>query len=798
MKRKIGQNVWGRFAVLVCVPGLMWGNLQTVDAQSSPAPAKEKKLIGAPSASGVVAHGPIVKEIEVIYGGPKSVNKSVILANMRTTVGQPYSAPGVEEDVRNLYATGFFTNLRIQDEPEGDGVKVIVIVVPKAIVKEIVINGAKQIKEKRLRKETKMKVGDYLSEQQVSTDADKIKDYYQNKGYNQVTVSYKIDVNEEFGRAVVTFNVKEGPRAYVTEVDFVGNKALTTAQLRKQMKTRKKDFFSWIDKSGLYKDDQFKEDIKKVRDFYQSKGYIDMEIKDVQFKYPEKDKMTVIITLFEGIQYHVGKISYEGNTIFTNDQIYAKFGMKEGSIYSPQGLDGDIKSAKDLYGQKGYIDSRVTPERQANVESGRIDLLFTVQEGPQSFVEKIVIQGNNKTKDKVIRRELALAPGEVYDTTLADASKQRLENLGYFSKVDVSAQDTAVPNRKNMVVSVEEKRTGSVTFGVGFSSVDSLLGFVELSQGNFDISNFPYFTGAGQKFRTRVQYGLQRRDFTMSFTEPWFLDQRLSLGFDLFAREAQYLSSDYDQRNYGGAVRMSRALSQFWTASIKYQLEEIELYNFASGVSQQLQQEAGNRTKSAITFGLVYDTRDSVFLTRHGERVEFSAEVAGGPLLGQTDIYKFQIEAQKYFALPYDMIIMLGGSTGIADKYDDMQRVPIFDRYFVGGARSVRGFDNRQVGPKDQNGEPIGGDTFGYANLELTYPIIDRVRGAVFIDAGFVDVDPYDWGDVPGDLSVGAGVGLRLNLPIGPLRLDFGVPLKHDKWTGGSGKFAFDVGYQFN
>jgi outer membrane protein insertion porin family len=815
LKEKLGQSFWGRWILLICVPAFIAGTLQiagaqTTDTTSQPAaataavpaaptaPAKEKKLISPPSAANATtARGPVVKEIEVIYGGPKSVSKSVILANMRTTVGQPYSAAGVEEDVRNLYATGFFTNLRIQDEPLADGVKVIVIVVPKAIIKEIVVNGAKQIKEKRVRKETKAKVGDYLSEQQISTDADKIKEYYQNKGYDRVTVSYKIDVNEEFGRAVVTYNIKEGERAYVTDVEFVGNSVLTTKELRKQMKTRKKNFFSWINKSGLYKDDQFKEDLKKLRDYYQSKGYIDMEVKDVQMKYPEKDKMTVIITVFEGIQYHVGKISIEGNTIFTRDQIYAKFNMKDGSIYSPQGLEGDRKAGTDLYGQKGYIDTKFTPERQANVESGKMDLLFTIQEGPQSYVEKIVIQGNNKTKDKVIRRELTLAPGEVYNTVLADAAKQRLENLGYFNKVDVSPQDTAVPNRKNMVVTVEEKRTGSVTFGVGFSSVDSLLGFVELSQGNFDIQNFPYFTGAGQKFRTRVQYGLQRKDFTVSFTEPWFLDQRLSLGFDLFAREASYLSAQYHQRNYGGAVRLSRALNQFWTASIKYQLEEIEIYDFSDTASSTLRQEGGNRTKSAVTFGLTYDTRDSVMLTRRGEKVEFTTEVAGGPLLGQTDIYKIQVSAQKFFPLPYDMIIMLGGATGTGDKYDDMQRIPIFDRYFVGGARSVRGFDNRDVGPKDENGEPIGGATFGYANLELTYPIIDRVRGAVFIDTGFDDVDPYDWGDVPNNLYVGAGVGLRLNLPIGPLRLDFGVPLKHDAWTGGSGKFAFDVGYQF-
>lgn len=769
----------------------------TAQAEPTPAPIKGKKLINAPSAGGQENQGPIVKEIEVVYVGPKSVNKSVITANMRTTIGQPFSAHAVEEDVRNLFATGLFVNLRITSEPLGDGVKVVVVVQPKPLVKEIIVVGAAKLKESVIRKEIKTKVGSPLSEQQVSADADKIREKYQAKGYDKIQVNYKIDINEEFGRAVITFTIREGTRAYVTHVEFLGNNNIPDKELRKQLKTRKKNLFSIFNDSGLFKDEQFKEDLKKIRDYYTARGYIDVQIKDVKFEYPKKDQMTLTITIFEGIQYKVGTVSVSGNSLFSQQQIFARMAMLDGKIFSPQGLEKDIKAIKDLYGEKGYIDTNIRPERVANVESGRMDLQYSVNEGAQSYVEKIVIQGNNRTKDKVIRRELALAPGEVYDSVRADASKSRLENLGYFNKVDVSPQDTAVPNRKNMVVTVEEKRTGSVTFGAGFSSVDSLLGFVELSQGNFDFVNWPTFVGAGQKFRTRMQYGLRRRDFLISFTEPWFMNQRLSLGFDLFAREAQFLSSLYDQRNIGTNVRLAKALNQFWTLSARYQVENIDLFDFDDEASPELRREQGGRTKSALSVALLYDTRDNVFLTRKGERVEFTAEVAGGPLLLDTHIYKFQAEAQKYFLLPWDIIVMLGGSTGVVDRYNKTEFVPIFDRYFLGGARSVRGFDNREVGPRDSRGEPLGGNTFGQVNFELTFPLIDRVRGAVFVDAGFVDHRSFHYNDSLDLLNIGAGVGLRLNLPIGPLRLDYGVPVRADKFNDSSGKFSFDVGYQF-
>jgi outer membrane protein insertion porin family len=586
------------------------------------------------------------------------------------------------------------------------------------------------------------------------------------------------------------------------------------------MKTRKKNLLSFINKSGLFKEDDFKQDLDDLRTYYNSKGYIDMEVKDVQYSYPAKGQMTVTITVFEGIQYTVGKIDFDGNTLYSKDQLRTYNGFKvirmdEGKVYSPRpyqapdkppkpelkdlpSLDNDIDRLTDLYGRRGYIDMRVVPERQANVESGKIDILYHITENSQSYVEQIIIQGNNRTKDKVIRRELLVAPGEIYDSVKARASKERLENLQYFDKVDISPQDTTVPNRKNMVVTVEEKRTGSVTFGAGFSSVDSLLGFVEITQGNFDLFNFPYFTGGGEKFRVRLQYGLERQDAEIEFKEPWFLEQQLSLGYNLFYHNATYLSDYYNERNFGASVSLARAFNPFWSGSVTYTLQDFDLYDFASNSSPQLLMEQGYRTDSSITLGLAYDNRDSVLLTRRGVHADLSAEFAGGPLLGQTNIYKFQADAQRYFPLPYDMILTLAGATGVADYFGNSTEVPLFDRFFIGGSRSVRGFGNRDIGPIDVNDQPLGGDTMAYDNIELTFPIIDRVRGAVFNDMGFLDARSFHYTDAWPELNMAAGVGLRLNLPIGPLRLDYGIPYKDQGWNhNNTGKFSFDVGYQF-
>jgi outer membrane protein insertion porin family len=767
------------------------------EGESHTKPLPVKTLVQAPgqAVEDVRTRGPIVKEIKVDFVGYKSVGRSVILSNMRTAVGQPFTTAVAEEDIRNLYTTNLFNNIRIYDEPADSGVRVVVVVEAKPVVKQINVKGTSQIKEKAVRKEIKIKVGDTLSQSTVSENVRKVKEFYSKKGFFEVDVEDATEVDEKTGKGIVTFTVKEGRKAKVQKVILNGAKSVPQEEVLKLMKVRPENLFSFFNHSGLYSKDDLNEDIEKMKAYYGDRGYVDFEVKDTRLEFPKEGEMVVIIDIFEGIKYYVGNITIEGNTIFTKSQIEQRFSMKPGQVFSTSMLEKDTKALRDIYGEQGYLQTGINADQDANVATSKIDLSYIIKEGQQVFVDKIIIQGNSRTKDKVIRREMALAPGDVYDTVRAEASEKRLQNLGYFSKANIYPQDTDVQDRKNMVVKVEEQRTGSVTFGLGFSTVDSLLGFVEVTQGNFDIGNFPTFTGAGQKFRARLQLGLERKDALVSFTEPWFMDKRISVGGDLFYNESSYLSSIYDQRRYGASVRIAKPINQFWTWSAKYTAENIDIYDVDAGASTAIKEEEGSRTKSSVQTNFTYDTRDDLFLTRKGERLELLAEGAGGPILGDTNIWKLEAEVQKWWSLPWDLIFSTKAATGIVDKFGDSNRVPIFDRYFIGGSRSVRGFDFREVGPVDVNGEPIGGSTMAYTNFELTFPIMDRVRGAVFTDAGFDNAGVFDYSTT--NYALGAGVGLRLNLPIGPLRLDLGFPVMANDNKSDGMQFHFDVGYQF-
>jgi outer membrane protein insertion porin family len=424
-----------------------------------------------------------------------------------------------------------------------------------------------------------------------------------------------------------------------------------------------------------------------------------------------------------------------------------------------------------------------------------MDVTYRVEEGLQSYVEHIDISGNTRTKDKVIRREIALAPGDLYNTVRVDASKERLKNLNYFSKVDTFPSDTLVPGRKDLKVLVEEKRTGSFNFGAGFSSIDSLIGFAEITQGNFDIMRWPYFTGAGQKFRLRVQWGTRRKDFILSLTEPYFLDYRLSVGGELFFRDASFVSAVYDERRYGFDLHARKFLNEFTYVRFGYTLQDVDIHDVDPDASQQIKDEEGNRLESKLYGGITFDTRDSVFLTRRGHKIDLQTYVAGGFLGGDTDIYGFDLEASKYFLLPWDTILILNAEAAVVQTWAGGDRVPIFDRLFLGGANNLRGFKYRDVGPKDADDEPIGGNTLARLTVEYTFPVVEKVRGAVFYDVGFVNEDSYDFGS--GNINSDVGIGVRLDLPIGPVRIDYGIPIQTQNNNSGSGKFNFNIGYQF-
>ncbi len=757
--------------------------------------AESAPLLAQPPAasSPAAGAGPIVRSIEVQYAGASTVSKEKLLANMRTRVGRPYSEQAVEEDIRNLYKTGNISNVRIFGEPLTDGVKVIVVVQTKAKITEVRLEGVTKVKESRLRKEITAKPGDTLDESSLEQDKHKILKYYGDKGFTEADVTYTSTVNEKLGTSVVVFTVNEGGKLIIRSVKFEGNAVFSKGDLGKVVKTKPKSLLSILTGGGKLNAEQLDSDVAALKEKYQSQGFVDVKVAPPRVD-RQGDKVDVTFLISEGQQYHVGKVTYIGAKVFTIDELTKTTKIKTGAIYSPQAVRSDVKTIQDIYGTRGYIDFQAGANTSP-AGNNTIDVTFNMDEGVQSYLEHINITGNTRTKDKVIRREMPLDPGDVFNTVRTDAGKQRLLNLNYFSKVETYPADTIVPGRKDLNVIVEEKRTGSFNFGAGFSSIDNLLGFAEITQGNFDITRWPYFTGGGQKFRLRAQYGTKRKDFILSLTEPYFLDREIALGGELFYREASFTSSVYDERRYGGALTARKRLRPFLSGSAGYRLEEISIFNVSDTASQTIRDAAGTYTKSEITGTLSYDTRDSLFLTRRGERISLTANVAGGFLGGNVDIYGFDLEASKYFLLPWDTILTLNGEIATVSTWSGGSQVPIFERLYLGGANNLRGFKFRDVGPKDENGDPIGGNTLARLTVEYTFPIVDKIRGAVFYDVGFDNAGTYDFAG--GNVNSDIGLGVRLDLPIGPVRIDYGFPLQKDRFSSGSGKFNFNIGYQF-
>lgn len=812
-------------------------------------------LVFLPVAWGQTA-GPAIKQVKIEHVGPANVSDELIRANIHLKPGDSYQPAIVDEDIRGLYATGLFYNIRVRADRTDDGLVLTYVVQAMPRLTDIAITGNKKFNDSKIKKKLTSKVGDSLNEQKLFSDSQAIQEMYQKAGYPGTTVNVVPSIIEETGRGSVTFEIKESRKVRISRVDFVGASAFSQRKLRKQIKTRDRWMFSWLTGSGTFKEDQFQEDRERLAQFYRDQGYIDFEIKDVQFEHPEPNKMIIRFVIFEGRPYKVGSVSFEGTTMLPTNAVspefkpgklpqeraersewYEKrelnrsFAMKPGDTFTGKGLAKNVESIENFYGAKGHIDveqgtGNLQVARVANTEQGTMDLQFKVNEGQKSFVEKIDIRGNTKTKDKVIRRELTIAPGDVFDMVAVKRSRARLEGLQFFEKVDVRPDPTEVPNRKNLVIGVEEKNTGNLSVGAGFSSVDSVVGFVELSQGNFDLFHPPTFTGAGQKFRLRLQLGSRRQDYVLSFVEPWFLDRKLALGVDLYYRDLNYqsLGNLYDESRIGTRISLTRALwSDYFIGSVSYTIEQVgidldsglhgDIIGPSTGagrdpvfgivdprnVPQALLDEEGRAIVSRVGFSLAYDTRNSTLLPDAGQRTELSVDFAGGPLGGERAYYRAELKSAWYIrGLMKGHVLELAGRTGVADGLNG-DEVPFYDRYYLGGLYSLRGFRYRAISPREPGfTEPIGGNTYWFGTAEYSIPLIQRervggVRFALFYDIGSVMADAYDF-DM-GSYSDNWGFGLRLNLPIGPLRLDYGLPINHDQYSGSGGRFQFGVGY---
>lgn len=751
-----------------------------------------------------------VTAIEII--GNKSISTNVVVSKMRTRIGSPYQENLISDDLKRLYLLGFFSDIKIDTEAYKDGLKVIVSVVERPIIEKITFSGIKRLRERdeELKKVLKSKETQYLDYPSLAEDVHSLKKKYEKIGYTDVTIDYQVDTNKETNKAVVAFLVNEGQKVRIKDIVFEGNKAFKPARLLKLLKTKS----AWLFNAGVMKGDVLKEDMERLKAFYRKNGYSDVEA-DNEIK-PDSGKpylLNIFIKIKEGKKYLVGNVTVTGNKDISEKVILSKLSdCIPGKVFSQDALKMDVSHIQSMYFDRGYISSQVQDTTSLNSSTGRVDIAYNVIENDISYVDKIKVRGNVKTKDIVVRREMRIHPGDKFDGEKLRRSKERLQNIGFFEEISYDTEDTEEPAKKDLIVDVKESKTGAFSFGGGYSTVDQLVGFVQIEQKNFDWKNWPYFTGAGQDLTFRASFGSLSNGFDLSFTEPWMFDYPVSFGFDAYKRDHdrdEDAGYGYQEEVLGGDLRLSKELTEHWRAGISYRRDEITISDIDPTASAELKREEGKNTISSVTPAITFDSRDNTRDPRKGNLFTGSFDWAGGFLGGTKDYWKFSGRASHYFPLPWNSVLEVRARVGIAEPSSDTDYIPIYERFFAGGAYTLRGYEERSIGPVDPvTKDPLGGDAMIIGNVEYTYPLFDFLRVAGFFDIGNVwdkignigaSNDYYLGVSSTGGLKKSFGLGLRIKTPFGPMNLDYGIPLDPEpgQTEKSSGKFHFSASHGF-
>lgn len=758
---------------------------------------------------------PEIRQIIPEFENFRAVSDQFVFNNIQLGPGMDYNPALIDQSIRALYSSGYFefVEVRVENAPD-DTIDVYFELNSKYTIERIRFNGNENFSDNRLARKAEisedetLKSGDSLDEYSISSAVDAIADYYVEKGYPDVVADYRISRDPETGYAVVDIDIEEGGDLRIKDIVFNGNQVFKDKKLRKQLETKKNGWFSWITGSGKFDEKQFKEDIEALRKFYRDNGYLDSVIDEdlVEFEFEGEDKVDIIITVSEGDLYYLGEMSVENNTVFTSDELLSSVEIETDEEFSPQEVDESANAIRDYYTSRGYLDTRVRAERVPNMENRRIDVVFRVRESERFYLDSIRVEGNTKSKATVIIRELALRPGDVFDRQRMDVSEARLKNTNYFEDVRLNPEPTNVPGRKDLGITVREGRTGNFTVGAGFGSVESAVVYFEIKQGNFDLFNWRSgFQGDGQKFRFRASLGTRSNQIVVSFVEPWLFEQRLEFGVELYRSETDYNSADYDELRTGFELFLRRRLFELVEARLSYRLELVEIFDVAGGpgvvdgdgVPNVFQAAEGEDLVSKVGLTFLRDNRDSLIFTRKGNRTSFLNEFAG--LGGDVNYYKFEAKTAQFIPTfdTLEQSFSIVARAGTVTPWGDSEEVPFYDRFYLGGPDTLRGFDYRDVGPRDEddNDESVGGKTYSMVSFEYLFRVAEPLGLVVFYDWGLVNSDDFDFN--MSNYADNWGVGARVMLMGSPLQLDLGFPITSPEGTDDGAQFNFSFGTRF-
>ena len=756
-----------------------------------------------------------VGSISIEIDGPQYISADAVMAHVKLREGEPFDQFSLDQSIKSLYETDLYEDVAVSRALNSSGkLDLVFKIKPKYRISQIVVRGNKSYSNSRIIDQITSQAGGVLDDRRISRDADKIVEYYKKKGYAFAKAAAEIRRNDEKGVGVVVFNIVEGGDIKIQNIKFEGNAHIESGDLEDSMKTSTWIWLiSYLTEHGRFNSEDFQNDINSLKQHYRNNGFLDVKIDDskVRFEFPDPSNpgdMDIVLNIEEGRQYKTGSITFKNNKLFESSLLNEGMDIQPGDVFSPAKVDSSVEWIKNFYGQFGYLDTSVRALRRPNLEKGEIDLIIEIYEGEKFYLESINIQGNTKTKSEVILRELALAPGDVFYLDLMKDSEMRLQSTRFFDEVSLEPEATNIPGRRDLRVIVKEGRTGNVVFGAGFSTVESFVVTAEISQSNFDFLNYKnMFQGAGQKFRLRASLGFEANQVSLSFENPYIFNRNLAYGFELYRTDSGYYSDDYSELRTGMTHYIRKYLFELVEARLGYTLEAVKIYDISKDAPECIKKEKGNRSISQISLSFLREARDDLMMPTSGTRFEFLQQVAGGPLMGDTNLYRIEARAGWWFPVSKhfgnvvpifkygNQVFSVVGRTGSVTGYNGKE-VPFFERYFLGGAYNMRGFKYRRVGPIEQpSDEPEGGNTFAYFSVEYSYQIIEQLRIAVFYDWGFVNSDSWDWNTSAYNDDI--GIGFRIMIMGAPMRIDLGYPLTTGKYNDQGLQFNFSFGTVF-
>ncbi len=743
---------------------------------------------------------PLVDSIAIVSQGNAPMSEEALRSHLSLKAGQPFSQVELDKSIRTLFESGSYDDVRATPETTADNnVKITFTLVGKARIRTIGFEGNVSVKAKKLLRQISLKSADLLDRSKLHDAAGKIQSYYQSKDFPDASVVTRVTSLDEGKLADVTFVVDEGDKGKIQKITFSGNTHVSAKILRDAIPTKPGSIFSFLTGSGKLDENALDEDINQITAIYRNQGYLEVEVASKLVASKAK-KATLQFTITEGDLYRVGTVAFEGNQTYPTSELSSLVGFRSGDPVSPAAIEATVGAIRAKYGKLGRIETSVMGNLLPATGKS-MDVSFAIKEGPVLKVGAINVAGNTVTKNIVVAREITLAPGDVFNSQKMVTSEARLKNTGYFDSVKVTPQPSAdaTSDQRDLNVAVTEGKTGKVVFGAGVSSLDKANIFGEFTQGNFDLFNRSnFFRGDGQKFRLYASVGSKSNQAIMSFEEPWFLDRQLAAGFSLYRTQNEYESDNYDERRAGFEIYARKRLFELVDARLGLRREQVELYDFSDDVSSVIRAEEGSRTVSKVTLTLTRDRRDNVVTPTKGSRYELTTALAGNVLGGNTEYWSVEARGANYFPtfnwwVPQTLAILT--RAGTMDNYGDSDSIPLFDRFFLGGPDSVRGFDYRDVGPKASDDEPMGGKSYLFASAEYTFQIHPIFQMAAFYDAGVVNSDAWDFSC--GDYNDSWGIGARILIMGAPMRLDYAMPISTDTQNDSGGHFWFSFGTRF-